>query len=40
MEPEVAARLIHSADERIELDDLELGMRFLRHAASALPSLP
>jgi acetylornithine deacetylase/succinyl-diaminopimelate desuccinylase-like protein len=40
MEPEVAARLIHSADERIELDDLELGMRFLRHAASSLPSLP
>ena len=40
MEPEVAARLIHSADERIELDDLELGMRFLRHAASALSSLP
>jgi acetylornithine deacetylase/succinyl-diaminopimelate desuccinylase-like protein len=40
MEPEVAARLIHSADERIELDDLELGVRFLRHAASALPSLP
>jgi acetylornithine deacetylase/succinyl-diaminopimelate desuccinylase-like protein len=40
MEPEVAARLIHSADERIDLDDLELGMRFLRHAASALSSLP
>ena len=40
MEPEIAARLIHSADERIELDDLELGVRFLRHAASALSSLP
>ena len=40
MEPEVAARLIHSADERIELDDLELGVRFLRHAAGALSSLP
>jgi acetylornithine deacetylase/succinyl-diaminopimelate desuccinylase-like protein len=40
MEAEVAARLIHSADERIELDDLELGVRFLRHAASALASLP
>ena len=40
MEPEIAARLIHSADERIALDDLELGMSFLRHAASALPSLP
>ncbi|HEX2292304.1 MAG TPA: M20/M25/M40 family metallo-hydrolase, partial [Gaiellaceae bacterium] len=25
MDPEVAARLIHSADERIEVDDLELG---------------
>jgi acetylornithine deacetylase/succinyl-diaminopimelate desuccinylase-like protein len=40
MEPEVAARLIHSADERIDLDDLELGVRFLRHAATALSSLP
>jgi acetylornithine deacetylase/succinyl-diaminopimelate desuccinylase-like protein len=40
MEAEVAARLIHSADERIELDDLELGVRFLRHAATALASLP
>jgi acetylornithine deacetylase/succinyl-diaminopimelate desuccinylase-like protein len=40
MEAEVAARLIHSADERIELDDLELGVRFLRHAAGAFASLP
>jgi acetylornithine deacetylase/succinyl-diaminopimelate desuccinylase-like protein len=40
MEPEVAARLIHSADERIELDDLELGVRFLRHAALGVASLP
>jgi acetylornithine deacetylase/succinyl-diaminopimelate desuccinylase-like protein len=40
MEPELAARLIHSADERIELDDLELGVRFLRHAAAAIDSLP
>jgi acetylornithine deacetylase/succinyl-diaminopimelate desuccinylase-like protein len=40
MEPELAARLIHSADERIELDDLELGVRFLRHAATAISSLP
>jgi acetylornithine deacetylase/succinyl-diaminopimelate desuccinylase-like protein len=39
MEPEVAARLIHSADERIELDDLELGVRFLRHAAHGVASL-
>jgi acetylornithine deacetylase/succinyl-diaminopimelate desuccinylase-like protein len=40
MEPEVAARLIHSADERIELDDLELGVRFLRHAALGVAALP
>ena len=39
MEPELAARLIHSADERIELDDLELGVRFLRHAAAWMSSL-
>jgi acetylornithine deacetylase/succinyl-diaminopimelate desuccinylase-like protein len=36
MAPEVAARLIHSADERIPVDDLELGVRFLRHAAEAV----
>ena len=29
---ELAARLIHSADERIAVDDLELGVEFLRHA--------
>jgi len=40
MEPELAARLIHSADERIELDDLDLGVRFLRHAAAGMSSLP
>jgi acetylornithine deacetylase/succinyl-diaminopimelate desuccinylase-like protein len=40
MEPEVAARLIHSADERIEVEDLELGVRFLRHAAIEVGSLP
>jgi acetylornithine deacetylase/succinyl-diaminopimelate desuccinylase-like protein len=40
MESEIAARLIHSADERIELDDLELGVRFLRHAALAGAQLP
>ena len=33
MDAELAARLIHSADERIRIDDLELGVRFLRHAA-------
>lgn len=36
MEAEVAARLIHSADERIHVDDLELGVEFFRHAARAL----
>jgi acetylornithine deacetylase/succinyl-diaminopimelate desuccinylase-like protein len=33
MDPEIAARLVHSADERIAVDDLELGVRFLRHVA-------
>ena len=33
MEPELAARLIHSADERVAVADLELGLDFLRHAA-------
>ncbi|MBI4171303.1 MAG: M20/M25/M40 family metallo-hydrolase [Actinobacteria bacterium] len=32
----LAARLIHSADERVPVDDLELGVNFLRHAAQAL----
>ena len=36
MDPELAARLIHSADERIPVDDLELGVTFLRHAAESL----
>jgi acetylornithine deacetylase/succinyl-diaminopimelate desuccinylase-like protein len=36
MDPELAARLIHSADERIEVEDLELGVRFLRHVAGTL----
>ena len=36
MDPELAARLVHSADERIHVDDLELGVRFLRHAARAV----
>jgi acetylornithine deacetylase/succinyl-diaminopimelate desuccinylase-like protein len=34
--PEVAARLIHSADERVPVDDLELGVRFLRHVGHAI----
>jgi acetylornithine deacetylase/succinyl-diaminopimelate desuccinylase-like protein len=33
MAPEVSARLIHSADERVPVDDLELGVRWLLHAA-------
>jgi acetylornithine deacetylase/succinyl-diaminopimelate desuccinylase-like protein len=33
---EVAARLIHSADERVPVEDLELGVRFLMHAARAV----
>ena len=36
MDPQVAARLVHSADERIRVDDLELGLECFRHAARAL----
>jgi acetylornithine deacetylase/succinyl-diaminopimelate desuccinylase-like protein len=36
MDPELAARLVHSADERIAVDDLELGVRFLRHVAQRI----
>jgi acetylornithine deacetylase/succinyl-diaminopimelate desuccinylase-like protein len=36
MDPELATRLIHSADERVHVDDLELGVEFLRHAARSL----
>ena len=36
MPAEVAARLIHSADERVPVGDLELGVSFLRHAARAI----
>jgi len=35
---ETAARLIHSADERVPVDDLELGVSFLRYAAQSLLS--
>ena len=38
MHPDLAARLVHSADERAEVDDLELGVRWLRHAAQAIGS--
>jgi acetylornithine deacetylase/succinyl-diaminopimelate desuccinylase-like protein len=36
MDPEVASRLIHSADERIAVEDLDLGVQFLRHVAATL----
>jgi acetylornithine deacetylase/succinyl-diaminopimelate desuccinylase-like protein len=36
LHPAEAALLIHSANERVPVADLELGVRFLRHAASAL----
>ena len=36
MEIEVASRLIHSADERTHVDDLGLGVEFLRAAARSL----
>ena len=40
MDAETAARLIHSADERVPVDDLELGVGFLRHAARAIGAAP
>ena len=36
MAPELAARLIHSANERVHVNDLELGVEFLRHIARTL----
>ncbi|HEX4525457.1 MAG TPA: M20/M25/M40 family metallo-hydrolase [Gaiellaceae bacterium] len=36
LSPELAARLIHSADERVPVSDLELGVRFMRHAAQTV----
>jgi acetylornithine deacetylase/succinyl-diaminopimelate desuccinylase-like protein len=36
MAPEVMAALIHSADERVPVADLELGVDWLRHAARTL----
>jgi acetylornithine deacetylase/succinyl-diaminopimelate desuccinylase-like protein len=36
MDPELAARLIHSADERAHVDDLALGVTFLREAAQTV----
>jgi acetylornithine deacetylase/succinyl-diaminopimelate desuccinylase-like protein len=39
MDPELAALLVHSADERIHVEDLELGVEFFRHAARFVGSL-
>jgi acetylornithine deacetylase/succinyl-diaminopimelate desuccinylase-like protein len=36
MDPEVAARLVHSADERVAVADLELAVDAYRHAARRL----
>src|SRR5207249_4625506 len=36
MSSELGARLIHSADERVPVEDLELGVTFLRHVAQAV----
>ena len=36
MSPAVADLLVHSADERASVDDLELGVRFLRHVAERI----
>jgi acetylornithine deacetylase/succinyl-diaminopimelate desuccinylase-like protein len=33
MDPQLAARLVHSVDERIAVDDLELAVRCFRHVA-------
>lgn len=38
MDAEEASLLVHSADERVRVDDLELGVGFLRHAAQAIGS--
>jgi acetylornithine deacetylase/succinyl-diaminopimelate desuccinylase-like protein len=39
MDTALAARLVHSADERIHVDDLELGLEFFRHAALSIGAL-
>jgi acetylornithine deacetylase/succinyl-diaminopimelate desuccinylase-like protein len=36
MTAELASQLIHSADERVPVDDLELGLEWLRYAARAV----
>jgi acetylornithine deacetylase/succinyl-diaminopimelate desuccinylase-like protein len=35
-DPQLAARLVHSADERVPVSDLDLGVRFLRHTAATV----
>ena len=35
MDPQLAAALVHSADERIAVDDLELGVDLFRHLATS-----
>jgi acetylornithine deacetylase/succinyl-diaminopimelate desuccinylase-like protein len=39
MDPQLATRLVHSADERVRVDDLELGTEFLRYAARAIGAI-
>ena len=39
LDAETSARLVHSADERVPVDDLELGVRFFRHAAERVCGL-
>ena len=39
MDVELATRLVHSADERAHVEDLELGAEFLRHAARSIGAL-
>jgi acetylornithine deacetylase/succinyl-diaminopimelate desuccinylase-like protein len=39
MDPQLATRLVHSADERVRIDDLELGTEFLRYAARVIGSI-
>jgi acetylornithine deacetylase/succinyl-diaminopimelate desuccinylase-like protein len=36
MDSQLATRLVHSADERVKMDDLELGTEFLRYAARVI----
>ena len=36
MDTELATKLVHSANERIPVDDLELGVEMLRFAAHSL----